>query len=132
MSRSGEGQDRPELILVQNPRHVDDDIHKSVLDVFFEMEGRKSRYITEVLDWYRDEDAGDLKKSELNELVEIMTCPKVFEVKSWKIENSNQNIVMNEEIVKNIVMYKEFMKNTVLNAKIDPKDVMGLSIINIG
>ena len=28
----------------------------------------KSRYIGEVLDWYRGEDAGDLKGSELHEL----------------------------------------------------------------
>ena len=31
-----------------------------------EMDGRESRYIKEVLDWYQDEDAGDLKRSELN------------------------------------------------------------------
>ena len=40
----------------------------STLDVFYEMK-RKSRYIREVLNWYREEDAGDLRRSELNELV---------------------------------------------------------------
>ena len=30
-------------------------------------DGRKSRYIGKVLGWYRGEDAGDLKKSELND-----------------------------------------------------------------
>ena len=37
------------------------------------MDGRESRYIKEVFDWYRDEDAGDLRRSELNVLVESMT-----------------------------------------------------------
>ena len=41
----------------------------SALDPFYEMDGRKSRYIGEVLDWYRGEDAGDLKRIELNELI---------------------------------------------------------------
>ena len=31
----------------------------SALDVFYEMDGRKSRYIRDVLDWCRGEDAGD-------------------------------------------------------------------------
>ena len=43
------------------------------LDAFQEKDGRKSRYIGEVWDWYRGEDAGDLKKSEINELVENWT-----------------------------------------------------------
>ena len=43
------------------------------------MDGRKSRYIEEVLDWYRDEDAGDPRKSESNELVECMTCLNALE-----------------------------------------------------
>ena len=54
--------------------HVDDDVQISTLDAFYEMDGRKSRYIRDVLDWYRGEDAGDPKRSELNELVENMTC----------------------------------------------------------
>ena len=45
---SGERQARPEPVLVQNPGHVDDDIHISAVDVFYEMDGRKSRYIKEV------------------------------------------------------------------------------------
>ena len=39
----------------------------SALDAFYEQDGRKSRYIGEVLDWYRGEDAGDLKRIELPE-----------------------------------------------------------------
>ena len=43
------------------------------------MDGRRSRYIGEVLDWYRGEDAGDLKRNELNELVENLTCLNAHE-----------------------------------------------------
>ena len=43
------------------------------------MDGRKSRYIGAVLDWYRGEDAGDLKRCEKNELVENLTCLNAFE-----------------------------------------------------
>ena len=50
------------------------------LDAFHEMDG-KSRYIGEVLEWYRAEDAGDLNRSELNELVENVTCPNALEGK---------------------------------------------------
>ena len=32
------------------------------LDVFYEMDGWTSRCIKEVLDWYREEDAGDLRR----------------------------------------------------------------------
>ena len=53
----GEKQDRPESVFVQNSSHVEDDIQISALDVLYEMDGPKSRYIKEVLDWYRDEDA---------------------------------------------------------------------------
>ena len=59
----------------------------------------------EVLEWYRGEDAGDLKRSEINELVENWTClnaleskfnPKILmDEKSWKTWKSNQKIVMN-------------------------------------
>ena len=66
---SGETQDRPGSVLVQKSGHVDDDEQISALDAFYEMDGRKSRYIGEVLDWYRGEDAGDLKRSELNEFL---------------------------------------------------------------
>ena len=59
---------------MQKSGHVDDDIQISALDAFYEMNGRKSRCIREVLDWYRGEDAGDVKRSELNELVENLTC----------------------------------------------------------
>ena len=51
---SGETQDRPGSVLVQKSGHVDDEVHISALDVFYEMDGRKSRYIGEA--------AGDLKK----------------------------------------------------------------------
>ena len=54
---SGEIQSRPGSVLVQKSGHVDDDVQISALVVFYEMDGRKSRYIREVSDWYRGEDA---------------------------------------------------------------------------
>ena len=84
---SGETQDRLGFVLVQQSGHVDDDVQTSALDAVNEMDGRKSRYIGEVLDWYRGEDAGDLKRSEPNELVENLTCLNALEGKFWK---SNQ------------------------------------------
>ena len=62
---SGETQDRPGTVLVQKSGHVDDDVQISALDPSFEMDGRKSRYIGEVLEWYRGGDVGDLKRCEL-------------------------------------------------------------------
>ena len=117
--------------------------------------GRKSRHIGEVLEWYRGEDAGDLRRSELDELAEHLTCLNalkgkfgksnqkvVTDEKSRKTWNSNQNIVMNGELVQNSVMNEElfhngvmnekFVKNFVMNAKIDPKVVLDLSIVLIG
>ena len=76
---SGERQDWPGSVLVQNSGHVDDDIQISASDAFYEMDGRKSRYIRELLDRYRGEDAGDLRTSELNDFVENMTCLNALE-----------------------------------------------------
>ena len=50
---SGDTQDRPGCVLVQNSGHFDDDMRISALDMFHEMDGRGSRYIGEVLEWYR-------------------------------------------------------------------------------
>ena len=66
---------------MQKSGHVDDDVQSSALDAFCEMDGRKSRYIGEVLEWYRGEDAGDLK-SESKEPVENLTCLNAFEAKN--------------------------------------------------
>ena len=63
----------------------DDDVQISALGAFYEMDGRKSRYIGDVLDWYRGEDAGDLRRSKLSELVENMTCLNALEVNIWKV-----------------------------------------------
>ena len=151
---SGETQDRPCSVLVQKSGHVDDDVQTSALDVLL-IDGRKSRCIREVLEWYRREDAGDLNRSELNELVENMTCLNALEGKIWKSDQkivtdekinekvvtdekrwktwkSNQKIAMNEELVQNSVMIEKIVKNSVMNAKIDPKVVMNLSIFKIG
>ena len=63
---SGERQDRPQPVLVHNSGHVDDDIQISALDVFYEMDGRKSRYIKAVLDWHLEEDSRDLRRIALD------------------------------------------------------------------
>ena len=49
---SGERQVRAEPVFVQNSGHADDDTQISELDVFYEMDGRESRYIKEVLAWH--------------------------------------------------------------------------------
>ena len=103
------------------------------------MDGRESRDIGEVLEWYRGEDAGDLKTSELKELVENLTCLNALEGEIWESnqkvvmgDKMKQKIVMDEELVQNGVMDGQFVKNFVMNAKIDPKVVMDLSIFKIG
>ena len=70
---------RPGSVLVQKSGHVGDDVHTSALDAFYEKDGRRSRYIGEVLERYRGEDAGDLKRSALDELVENWTSLNVLE-----------------------------------------------------
>ena len=70
---SGETQSRLGSILVQKSGHGDDGVQNFAMDAFYEKDGRKSRYIGEVLEWYREEDAEDLKRSELNELVDNLT-----------------------------------------------------------
>ena len=66
---------------MQKSGRVDDDVQISALDVYCEMDGRKSRYIKEVLDRYRAEDAGDLRRKDLNELAEIVTVPIAAKVR---------------------------------------------------
>ena len=132
-------KDRPGSVLVQKSGHVDDDVQIYAFDAFHEMDGRNIR---EVLDWYRGEDAGDLKRSELNELVgnlnqKFMTDEKInpkilMDEKSWKTWKSSQKIVRNEELVQNGVINEDFGKNFVMNVKIDPQVVMDLSTLKIG
>ena len=119
---SGEKQDRPEPVFMHNLGLVDDDVQNFALDLLLiEMDGRESRHINEVLEWYREEDAGDLRRSESNWLVERMTCLYSLcwmiseRQKKWKSEKSNQNIVANEEFVKNSIDECQ---------KIDPKVVI--------
>ena len=95
-----ETQSRPGSVLVQNSCRVDDDVRIFELDAFYGKDGRRSRYIGAVLERYRGEDAGDLKRSEL---FEKWTCLNVLEKeirkldqkilaveKSWRTWNSNQ------------------------------------------
>ena len=146
---------RPGSVLVQKSGHVGDDVRISQLDPFYEMDGRKSRYIGGVLEWHRGEDARDLKRSELNELIENLKRLNALKRKIWKSaqkvlmdekinpkivmdedlvkndvmdEKLVQNNVLNEDLVQNGVMDGKFVKNFVMDAKIDPKVVMNLSI----
>ena len=73
---SCEIQRRPGSVLVQKSGRVDDDVRIAALDAVYGKDGRRSRYIGEVLKRYRGEDAGDLK---IIELVEKWTRLNVLE-----------------------------------------------------
>ena len=79
-------------VLVQNSGHVDDDIPIYALDVFKEMDGRKSRYTKKVLDSYREEYARDPSGTELSESIEnmaaisILRCILLDEQGLWAID----------------------------------------------
>ena len=60
---------RPGSVLVQKSFE-----HISALDVFYEKDERENRGIGDVLGQYRGKDAGDLKRSELDVLIESWTC----------------------------------------------------------
>ena len=106
---SGETQDRPGSVLVQKSGRVDHDVQISASDAFYEMDGRNRRYIREVLEWYRGEDAGDLKTSEFNEVVENWTYLNALEGKFWK---NDHKVVMEEKINSKIVMDEKSGKVT--------------------
>ena len=100
---SDERQHRPEPALVQNSGRVDDD--KQFLRWMYSTRwmGRKNLYIKEVLDWFPEEDAGDLRRRELNKTNKNMTALNALEGNfgKWKwekLENrcSKQKIVMDE------------------------------------
>ena len=88
---SGISTSRPGSVVVQKSGRVDDDVQISALDAFCEMDGRKSRYTAEVLERYRGEDVGDLKRSEWNELVE--KCGHVSTLSTRKFLKSDPKVV---------------------------------------
>ena len=115
---SCETQDRPGSVLVQKSGHVDDDVQISALDAFYEKDERKSRYIGEVVEWYRGEDAGDVTRSESNELFENCICLNALAGEIWKL---NPKILLDEKIWKNdqkIAMNEKLVQNSVMNDKI--------------
>ena len=71
------------------------------MHAFYEKGGRGSRYIGEVLEWHRGEDAGDLRRGELDELVQNWTYLNALEV---KISKRNQKVVTDEKINPKILM----------------------------
>ena len=74
---SGETQDRPGSAFVHKSGHIDDDTQISALDVFYEMDAESLRQRSVGLVVRRR--CGDLKRSELNEFVENMTCLNALE-----------------------------------------------------
>ena len=66
------------------------------LGAFCEKDERESRYIGEMLEWYRREDAKHLKRNALNEMVENLTCLNALDGKIWR---SDQKIEMDEKII---------------------------------
>ena len=69
---------------------------------------KESSHRREVLEWYRGEDAEDLKRSELNYLVENLACLNALERKLWKRdqkvtdEKINPKILMDEKKLENL------------------------------
>ena len=70
---------------MQNSGRADDD--KQFLRWMYSTRwmGRKKRYIKEVLDWFPEEDAGDLRRRELNETDENMTALNALEGNFGKV-----------------------------------------------
>ena len=133
----GETPSRPWSVLAQQSGHVDHDVQISALDAFHEMDGRKNRYVGKVLERYRGEDAGDLKRSELDELVENWTClnapgrnERKINLKILMDEQLFQNVVMDEDLVQSVVMNGKFVKNFLMGAEIVPKVAMDLSFFS--
>ena len=106
---NGETRCRAGSVLVQKSGHVDDDVQLSAFGSIYEMDGRKSRYIGEVLEWYRGEDAGDLKRSEIYVFIcrefDMSKRPRVE--KNWK---SDQKVVMDDTINPKILMDEKSWK----------------------
>ena len=71
-----------------------------------------------------------ISRRALNELVESLTCLNALEGKIRKSDHKVV-IVMDEELVQIGVKNRKFVKN-LMNAIIDPKVVMDLSIFKIG
>ena len=136
---SCEIQSRPGSVLVRKSGRVDDDMRITALDAFYEMDGRKSRYIGEVLDRHRGEDAGDLKRIELVEKLTYLNVlekeifkkdPKILtEERSWRTWKSNQNTVMDEEVVQNTVMDEEVVQNIVMDEEMVQNVVMDEKLV---
>ena len=118
---------RPGSVLVQKSCHVEFD---ELLRWMYSTE-RENRCIGKVLEWYRGEDAGDLERVELPVLVENW---RHLNDPGRKICKINLKILMEEKSWKTwkSVMDGKFVKNFVMDAKIDPKVVMDLSVFKTG
>ena len=85
---SGETQSRSGSVFVQKSGHIDDHVQISALDAFYGKDERRSRFIGEVLEWYRGKDAGDIKRIEV---VENWTCLNVLEKKILRIYSKDSD-----------------------------------------
>ena len=97
-------QDRPGSVFVQKSGHVHDDVQISALDAMDDGVATSEKCGIGI-----EEKMLEIS-SELNELVEHLTCLNALEEKNWK---SDQKVVMNEDLVQNSAMNDKFVKNFV-------------------
>ena len=87
-----------------------------------------------MFEWYRGEDAGDLERSELNELVENWRHndpgrkKRKSEQKVVVEEKLVHNVVMDEEVIQKIVMDEELIQKIVMDEKLVKNFVMNAKI----
>ena len=96
---------------------------ETALDLFYEMDGGKSRYLGEMLEWYRGEYARDLKWSEVIEHISGLSRGKCGKV--------NRRSYSMLKLIRTAWWMKDLVENAVRDAKIDPKVVLALSIFQI-
>ena len=78
---------------------------------------RRCRRISKELNWLRSGRVSMFSRRKF-----LKSFPKILtEDKSWRTWKSDQNIVMNEELVQHVAMGTKIVKNFVMGAKIDPK-----------
>ena len=88
---SGERQNRPEPVLVQNSGHPDDDI-QILWWIHFLTRWMDERVVTSKKSWIGiEKDAGDLRRKEKKEMVEKMSEMNAIELNFWKREKSVEN-----------------------------------------
>ena len=90
------------------------------------------RVVTSEKCWSGTEEKMPEISRKLNELVENWTCLNLQHEKSWKTWKSNQEIVMDEELVQNIVMNERLVQNGVMNEGLVQNGVMNGGLVQNG